>query len=203
MSDIYDELDEEVQATGKKVPPKAIELASKLLEEVLPDEDWGDAHHEGTPRRFAQMLYDLTHPAPFEFTTFPNDLEVNEMIVEKDIPFYSLCAHHLVPFHGHAHVAYIPNERIAGLSKLARVVKSTAKGIWVQEHLNDMIVLHLEENLRPQGVAVVMEAEHMCMSMRGAEISGAKTITSTMKGVFMDHSRQARSEFLSLIRNGR
>jgi len=174
--------------------------AEQLLRAILPDEEWDDNEHLAeTPLRFSQMLYDLTHAEPFEFTTFENTLELNEMIVERDIPFYSLCAHHILPFFGKAHIAYIPNHLIAGASKLARTVEFFMRGLWVQEHLTDIIATHLQENLMPQGIAVVMEGEHLCMTMRGARTPGAKMTTSVMQGVFLDTSKHARHEFLSLV----
>lgn len=158
-------------------------------------------HTADTPMRFAKMLWDLTHPEPFNFTTFLNDNKVDEMVVVKDIPFYSLCQHHIVPFFGKAHIGYIPGSRIAGLSKFARVVRTTARGLWVQELLGVAIADTLEGGLKdPIGLAVVLEAEHLCMAMRGVQVANSCTTTSVMRGAFADHSRQARSEFFSLIR---
>lgn len=176
-----------------------IKQASCFLQDLMPQENWKDEHHKRTPERFAQMLLDLTTREPFEFTTFPADL--NEMIVMRQIPFVSLCAHHIIPFQGVAHVAYIPNKQMAGLSKLARTVQYWAKGLWTQEGLTERITLDLQNKLQgPLGVAVVMEAEHLCMSIRGVKAPGVKTITSKMLGVFLDPSKGAREEFLNLIR---
>lgn len=178
------------------------EAARHLLAMILPDEDWDTNEHlQNTPKRFVKMLRDLTHAEEFEFTSFANELGVNEMIIVRDIPFYTFCAHHLLPFFGVCHLAYIPDDKICGLSKLPRMVKYVSSGLWVQEHLTDMIALRLEEELHPQGLAVVMEAEHLCMTMRGVQVPGTKTITSSMQGVFLDHERKARDEFLSLIRS--
>jgi GTP cyclohydrolase I len=192
---------------NEELPPhitsEIVAKAQALLEAILPDEEWDNSHLKSTGMRFAKSLYELTHSEEFKFSVFPNDLHVNEMIVVKDIPIYSLCAHHLLPFSGKAHVGYIPDARIAGLSKLPRMVEYWMRGLWVQEHLNDAITKHLEEYLEPQGVAVIIEAEHLCMTMRGVRTPGAKTTTSSMTGVFMDHSRLARQEFLDLIsKNG-
>lgn len=162
---------------------------------------WGDVHMERTPARFANMLLELTTPVAFEFTTFPSTID--EMVVVQDIPFYTLCAHHIIPFFGYAHVAYVPDGTIAGLSKFARTVKYFAKGLWVQEELTAQIADFLEQKLQPRGVAVVMQAEHLCMTMRGVQVPGAKTTTSAMRGVFLDPEREARAEFLSLIKKGK
>ena len=177
------------------------DYAERLLASTMPDEDWGhDPHLKQTPTRFAKMLRELTTPEPFEFTTFPNN-GTDEMVVVKDIPFYTLCAHHVIPFFGVAHVAYIPGEEIVGLSKLARVVRHFSSALNVQEELTQTIANYLADGLRPVGVAVVMEAEHLCMTMRGVQVPGTRTTTSCMLGAFGDHTRQARSEFLSLIRS--
>lgn len=178
------------------------EASRQLLALVLPDEDWDDNEHlEKTPIRFAKMLHELTHPEEFDFTVFSNKLDVNEMVVVRDIPFYSFCAHHILPFFGKAHVAYIPDALMCGLSKIPRLVQYTAKGLWVQELLTDMIALRMEEELHPKGLAVVMEAEHLCMTMRGVQVPGSKTTTSSMQGVFLDPGKHARHEFLSLIQS--
>src|SRR5690606_30966395 len=110
-----------------------------------------------------------------------------------------LCAHHLVPFHGTAYVGYVPGERIAGLSKFARAVKYQAKGFWVQEELTTAIAEMIEEELNPLGTAVVIKAEHLCMAMRGVQQPGVITTTSAMRGVFADHSRTAKAEFMQYL----
>jgi GTP cyclohydrolase I len=148
------------------------------------------------------MLKELTTPESFNFTVFDNTSGLDEMITLEKIPFYTLCAHHIVPFYGHAHVAYVPDGSIAGLSKFARAVKAMARKLTVQEELTSEIADFLEEKLNPQGVAVVLRAEHLCMAMRGAQAPGVITTTSAMRGVFADHSRTAKAEFLAAI-NGR
>jgi GTP cyclohydrolase I len=149
------------------------------------------------------MLEELTTAEEFEFTTFDNDLRKDEMIVIKDIPFVSLCAHHLIPFAGYAHIGYIPIKVIAGLSKFPRAVKFWSKGLWTQEDLTDAIAHYLDDMLlEPLGVAVVMEAEHMCMTIRGVQTPGVKTITSTMLGAFLDPAKLARTEFFRHIDKG-
>jgi GTP cyclohydrolase I len=154
-------------------------------------------HIAETPRRFVQMLQQMTSPEPFEFTTF--DTEHDEMVVVRDIDFVSLCAHHIVPFIGKAHIGYIPRGQLCGLSKIARTVRFEAATLTVQEDLTARIANFLELKLVPHGVAVVLEAEHMCMALRGVKAPGALTTTSKMTGAFADHTRLARSEFLQLI----
>lgn len=175
-------------------------LAVAMLSQL---EAWGRVsrdHVEDTPRRFWNMLKEMTErPAEFKFTTFPNDGN-DEMITLSPIPFYTFCAHHVVPFFGHAHIAYIPDQKLAGLSKFARTVKYLAKGFWVQEELTTAIASFLDGALAPLGVGVVLQAEHMCMAMRGVQQPGVVTTTSAMKGVFLDPAKGARQEFLSFIK---
>ena len=156
-------------------------------------------HMLRTPERFMKMLQELTTPEPFEFTVFDNASGIDEMIILEQIPFYTLCAHHMVPFFGHAYVAYVPEGCIAGLSKFARAVKNMAKKLTVQEELTSEIADFLEAKLNPKGVAVVLKAEHLCMAMRGVQAPGVLTTTSAMRGVFSDHTRTAKAEFMSVI----
>jgi GTP cyclohydrolase IA len=160
----------------------------------------GDLEAEGlrdTPRRMADAYLELLTPEPFNMTTFPNDEGYDELVVVRDIPFRSLCMHHVLPFHGIAHVAYLPADRILGISKLARVVDLFAHGLQLQERLTVQIAGLLERELQPKGVGVVIEAEHLCMSLRGVQKPGAKTITSALHGLVRDDPR-TREEFLSL-----
>jgi GTP cyclohydrolase I len=120
------------------------------------------------------------------------------MVMETQIPFYSMCSHHLVPFYGHAHVGYVPDGRIVGLSKLARIVEFYAKRPQLQERLTEQVVTFLEEKLTPQGAIVVIEARHLCVEMRGVKKPGALTVTSAIRGIF--HKRPIREEFLDLLR---
>ncbi len=159
-----------------------------------------DLEDEGlreTPRRVAAAYAELLTPEPFNLTTFPNDEGYDELVLVRDIPFQSLCMHHLLPFHGLAHVAYLPDERILGLSKLARVVEHFSRELQLQERLTTQIAGWLQEQLRPKGVGVVLEAEHLCMSLRGVQSAGARTITSALHGLVRDDPR-TREEFLSL-----
>jgi len=150
-----------------------------------------------TPRRMVDVYAELLTPTSFNPTTFPNDGAYDELVVARGIPFHSLCEHHLLPFIGVAHVGYLPGDRIVGLSKLVRVVELYARSLQVQERLTTQIASWLERELEPKGVGVVIEAEHMCMSLRGVQKPGASTLTSALRGLVRDDPR-TRSEFLSL-----
>jgi GTP cyclohydrolase IA len=150
-----------------------------------------------TPRRMAAAYLELLTPEPFSMTTFSNHEGYDELVVVRDIPFQSLCMHHVLPFYGVAHVAYLPAERILGLSKLARVVDLFARDLQLQERLTTQIAGWLQQQLQPKGVGVVLEAEHLCMSLRGVQKPGAKTVTSALHGLVRDDQR-TREEFLSL-----
>jgi len=151
-----------------------------------------------TPERYIKFLDEFMTPKPFEFTTFENEGN-DQMIVVNNIPFYSLCEHHLVPFFGFAHVAYIPTSRIVGLSKIPRTVDHYARAFQNQERITQQIADRLQEELNPNGVAVVLKASHLCMEMRGIQKPGVMTTTSAMKGVF-ERDINARQEFLNLIK---
>jgi GTP cyclohydrolase I len=152
----------------------------------------------GTPRRVAASLAELLTPAEFAATTFPNEGSYDELVVVRDIPFHTLCMHHLLPFHGQAHVAYLPGERIIGLSKLARVVEMFARDLQLQERLTVQIADWLDQELSPRGVGVVLSAEHTCMTIRGVRKPGARTVTSALRGSVRDDAR-TRQELLSLV----
>jgi GTP cyclohydrolase I len=152
-----------------------------------------------TPRRVAAAYAELLTPVPFSPTTFPNDEGYDELVVARAIPFHSLCEHHLLPFHGVAHVGYLPGERIIGLSKLARVVDLFARRMQVQERMTVQVADWLAEQLEPRGIGVVLEAEHLCMSLRGVQKPGARTVTSALQGLVRDDPR-TRQEFLELVR---
>lgn len=148
----------------------------------------------------AAAYAELLTPEPFALTTFPNEEGYDELVIARSIPFHSLCEHHLLPFHGVAHVAYLPGERIIGLSKLARVVDLFARGLQVQERLTTQVAAWLDEQLAPKGVGVVLEAEHLCMTLRGVQKPGALTVTSALRGLVRDDPR-TRQEFLALTRD--
>jgi GTP cyclohydrolase I len=161
-----------------------------------------DLEDEGlrdTPRRMAAALAELLSPEPFTATTFPNDRDYDELVVVRDVPFHSLCQHHLLPFQGVAHVAYLPGERIVGISKLARVVEHFARDMQVQERLTKQIADWLDDTLQPRGVGVVLEAEHLCMTLRGVRKPGSRTVTSALHGCVREDPR-TRQEFLELVR---
>ncbi len=150
-----------------------------------------------TPRRVADAYAELLSPPTFRATTFPNEDGYEGLIVAQAIPFHSLCMHHLLPFRGLAHVGYLPGERIIGLSKLARVVELFARDLQIQERLTVQIANWLQTELRPAGVGVVLQAEHMCMSLRGVQQPGARTVTSALRGAIRDDA-ETRQEFLAL-----
>ncbi|MGH9380296.1 MAG: GTP cyclohydrolase I FolE [Thermoanaerobaculia bacterium] len=151
-------------------------------------------------RLYLEMFRGLEEGSEPSVTTFPNNEGYRHMVMEKNIPFYSLCAHHLVPFYGHAHVAYIPRDRIMGLSKFARILEFYARRPQLQERLTEQVVDFLEEKLDPHGAMVVIEARHLCVEMRGVQKPGAETVTSALRGIF--HQRPVREEFLDLLRRG-
>ncbi len=164
-----------------------------------------DTEAEGlrdTPRRVAKAYAEMLTPVPFEATTFPNEEGYDELVVARSIQFHSLCEHHLIPFVGVAHVAYLPGERIVGLSKLARIVEHFARRLQVQERMTVQIADWLERELAPKGVGVVLDAEHFCMTLRGVQKPGARTTTSALRGRVREDER-TRAEFLSLTQQDR
>ncbi|WBQ02798.1 GTP cyclohydrolase I FolE [Kribbella sp. CA-293567] len=155
------------------------------------------AHLADTPRRVAHAYAEMLTPREFELTTFPNDEGYDELVLARNIPVQSLCEHHMLPFQGVAHVGYLPGARILGLSKLARVVELFARDLQVQERLTKQVADWLQDQLAPQGVGVVIEAEHQCMSLRGVRAIGSKTVTSALHGLLRE-SPGSRQEFFSL-----
>ena len=182
---------------GDGLPP----LVTALLKEL--GEDPGREGLIDTPDRVARSLRDLTEGYRLNAAEVIGDAlfkqEYDEMVLVKGIQFYSLCEHHLLPFFGQAHVAYMPSGRVVGLSKVPRVVDIFSHRLQLQERLTRQIAESLETVLRPAGVAVVVQARHMCMEMRGVQRVGGETVTSCMLGAFRDDHR-TRSEFLELIR---
>lgn len=150
-----------------------------------------------TPGRVARAYGELLSPRAFGLTTFPNDEGYDELVVARDIPFTSLCEHHLLPFTGTATVGYLPGNRILGLSKLARVVELFARRVQVQERMTTQVASWLDDHLRPRGVGVVLRAEHTCMTIRGVHARGSSTVTSALLGVLREDPR-SRAEFLAI-----
>jgi len=166
-------------------------------------QDPDSEHLRDTPARVASAYAELMVPREFDLTTFANEEGYDELVVARDIPMHSLCEHHLLPFQGVAHVAYLPGSRILGLSKLARVVELFARGLQGQEGLHKQGADWPQEHLEPRGVGVVIEAEHLCMSMRGVRATGSRTITSAVHGALREDPR-SRQEFFALagVRSG-
>lgn len=153
---------------------------------------------QNTPKRYVKFMSEFFNPEPFNFTTFDGE-GANQMVIVKDIPFYSLCEHHMAPFFGVAHIAYIPKKRIVGLSKLPRTLDMFARRLQNQERITNQVATFINEQLSPKGVAVVLEARHMCVEMRGIKKHEPKTITSAVLGIFKTDSK-ARAEFFQLIK---
>jgi GTP cyclohydrolase I len=181
---------------GAIVDPAGAERAVADLLVAL-GQDLDDEHTAGTPRRVAAAYAELLTPRSFNLTTFPNVEGYDELVLARDMPFHSLCQHHLLPFKGVAHVGYLPGDRILGLSKLARVVELFSRGLQVQERLTKQVADWLQDQLAPMGVGVVLEAEHLCMSLRGVQAHGARTVTSSLQGLLREDPR-SRSEFFAL-----
>ena len=183
-------------------------MIDKLVEQLL-KEIGEDPDREGlqrTPERVAKALEYLTSGYAKNVDEILNDAlfveEYDEMVVVKDIDLFSLCEHHLLPFVGKAHVAYMPHKKIVGLSKIARLVEMFSRRLQVQERLTTQVANTLNEALQPRGVAVVIEAVHLCMLMRGVEKQNSKAVTSAMLGAFRDRP-ETRAEFMELIKAGR
>jgi GTP cyclohydrolase IA len=175
--------------------PRAERAVADLL--VALGQDPSSAHLADTPRRVAASYAELLTPPPFALTTFPNDEGYDQLVLARAIPFASLCQHHLLPFVGVAHVGYLPAERILGLSKLARVVERFARRLQLQERLTTQVADWLQAQLAPKGVGVVLEADHLCMTLRGVHAAGARTVTSALHGLLRSDQR-SRQEFFAL-----
>lgn len=200
---------------GSQYKVYSLEWYAELILSGAAALDTNDPQEARTPERFIKALKELTTPEPFDFTTFDVPASMDEMVSELNIPFASLCRHHCLPFVGVAHVAYIPGKVMAGISKLTRTVQYYAHKLQTQEELTIEIADSLVTNLSkqpaedakargaviypPLGVAVVLEAEHMCQTIRGARTPGTKTRTAAMRGVFSQHDKTAKQEFLSSI----
>jgi len=157
-------------------------------------------HRAMTPQRVTTVLAEMLTPSAFLPTTFRNEEGYDELVVAREVPFRSLCEHHMLPFCGYAHIGYLPGERIVGLSKLARVVEHFAAGLQVQERLTQQVADWLQAHLGARGAGVVLEAEHLCMSLRGVRARGSRTVTSALRGELRTDAR-SRGEFLALTRH--
>ncbi len=184
-----------VESTSPIDRVKAAQAVADLLAAL--GRDTTSAHLAETPRRVADAFIEMLTPSDFALTTFSNEEGYDELVVVSGIPFHSLCEHHLLPFQGVAHIGYLPGERILGLSKFARVLEFFARDLQVQERLTKQVADWLEIELAPRGVGVVLEAEHLCMSLRGAQVSGSHTTTSAVHGAIRDDQR-TRAEFFAL-----
>ncbi|MBI2506210.1 MAG: GTP cyclohydrolase I FolE [Candidatus Latescibacteria bacterium] len=198
-----DDPDDRQRSRGQKAYWAKVDQIAGYFSQImdvlgLPRED---PHLKDTPDRVGRMYLEIFRGLEEErepvFTTFPNAEKYSNMVIVKDIEFYSVCAHHMIPFFGRAHIAYIPDQRIVGLSKIPRVVDFYAHRPQLQERLTEQIIDLLVEKLEPQGAIVVMEARHLCMEMRGVEKPGAYTTTSAIRGCFED--KVVREEFLDLL----
>ena len=191
-------LNEPKVETGKE---SIADLVRKMI--VLLGEDPNREGLRKTPERFEKALkfltsgYDQNMDSLLNGATF--SVRYDEMVVVKDIEFFSLCEHHLLPFFGKAHVAYLPSKRVLGLSKIARLVNMFGRRLQIQERMTSQIAQAIEEKISPEGVGVIIEARHLCMQMRGVEKQHGQAVTSAMLGAFK-HNKQTRDEFLALVR---
>ncbi len=187
-----------------RVDPEQLEQIARHVRAIIEalGLDPTDPNLADTDRRVAKMYLEmfngLRSGAEPRVTVFPNDEGYEHMVMERDIPFYSMCSHHFVPFYGHAHIAYIPGDKIVGLSKFARILEFYAKRPQLQERLTEQVVDYLVQKLDAQGAMVVIEARHLCVEMRGVKKPGALTVTSAIRGSF--HKRALREEFLDLMK---
>ena len=194
--DLDHQLSDDDQARAERIANHVRNILQEL------NLDLEDPNLEETDIRVAKMYIEMFHGlqegSEPKVTTFPNEEGYEHMVMERDIPFYSMCSHHLVPFYGKAHIAYIPAEKIIGLSKFARILEFYAKRPQLQERLTEQVVGYLQDNLSPLGAMVVIEARHLCVEMRGVKKPGALTVTSAIRGAF--YQRPVREEFLDLLR---
>ena len=174
--------------------------AKAALRTIMRQLEWDKPDMQDTPLRWLNALVELTNRQrrDFTFTTFES--RHDQIVVVPDIPFHTLCAHHLLPFFGRVHIAYIPNGKIGGASKFPRLVEWLACGAWDQESFTEAIADEIEEVLSPAGLAVIPnDVQHTCMTIRGVETHGTHMITSVMRGAFQDHSRTAKAELMALL----
>jgi GTP cyclohydrolase IA len=189
-----------ITADGRAINKElALDAVRRLLIAIGVDED--SEVMRQTPRRVANSLTEMLTAAEFAVSTFPNTNSYDKLVIVRNIPFSSLCEHHLLPFSGHIHIGYLPAERVVGLSKLARAAQYHAHSLQVQERLTVQIADWITETLHPLGVGVVIEATHLCMSLRGVRAVGALTTTSALRGIVREDAG-TRAEFLALVRHG-
>jgi GTP cyclohydrolase I len=196
------QVDESTTTTNGVINQEKIAVGVRMILEAIGENPDREGLRD-TAKRVAKMYADLfqgLYENPRDHLTVLFDEQHDEMVVVKDVPFYSMCEHHLLPFHGKAHVAYLPQGKVVGLSKIVRVVESFARRPQVQERMTSQIADLLMEHLTAHGVAVVVEAYHTCMTMRGVKKPGANVVTSAMRGVFKT-CQATRSEFMSLVLN--
>jgi GTP cyclohydrolase I len=189
-------------------PPSAASLSTQELYREILVRIGEDPARDGlidTPERMEKSMAFLTRGYAMDVNTVLHDalfdVDYDEMVIVKDVEFYSMCEHHLLPFFGKAHIAYVPNGKVIGLSKIPRLVDVFSRRLQVQERLTTQIADAISEAIDPQGVAVILDAQHLCMMMRGVEKQHSATVTSAMRGVFKTQL-QTRNEFLSLVRRG-
>ena len=175
---------------------------SDLIAELLPylDKQPGREGLQATPDRYERFIKEFFEAPPFDVTVFANEEGYDEMVVQTNIPFYSLCEHHLLPFFGYGAIAYIPKQKIVGLSKLARTLDHFSRRLQTQERITTQVAEFLEAKLQPKGIGVVLMARHLCMEMRGVGKPGTKTTTSCLQGLFKANA-STRSEFLQIIQS--
>lgn len=189
------------KGSGIMVDQEKIKEAVKLLLEGI-GEDTGREGLLDTPDRIARMYSEIfsgMEEDAGEHLSKVFTVENNEMVLERDIVFYSMCEHHMMPFYGRAHVAYIPDGRVVGLSKLARTVEVYARRLQIQERMTGQIADAILQELKPQGVMVVLEAEHMCMTMRGVKKPGSRTVSIATRGIF-EQDTNLQNRFLQMLR---
>ena len=184
------------QIDQARIEKAVMEIIEAIGED--PDREGLLATPERVARFYAEVFEGIHRDPGDEIDAFFGDEHYQEIVMVREIPFYSMCEHHLVPFHGQAHVAYMPKGRVTGLSKLARLVDGYARRPQMQERLTAQVADCLDERLEPLGVLVVVEAEHLCMSMRGVKKPGAKTVTSAVRGI-MESNPATRAEAMSLL----
>ena len=211
MTEYYTEEDEDIVKgptwhQGENGRDKAAKIAEHFSEIMrILELDLEDPHLHETPMRVGRMYLEIFRGLQVQekpaVTCFPNLENYDNMVMVKDIDFFSMCSHHMIPFFGKAHVAYIPGDKIVGLSKIARIVEFYARRPQLQERLTEQIIDFLVDRLEPQGAIAVLEARHLCMEMRGVEKPGALTTTSAIRGHFRDKS--AREEFMELLQKAR